>query len=135
MANITILNTTVITPGIVSYVPLEIWLVMVALTMCFFFHALLGKTNTDITAVISVVMTGATAWLSGFIDLHTVHTVPLNTSTPGEIGVVPVSYIVSPTWFSLLMLGFFFVSIVLVYRNVYLMHLTRRPQWKQERYK
>jgi hypothetical protein len=113
-------------------VPWEIWLVMVILTMILFFHALLAKDNADITAILAVVFSGVTAWISGFIDFHSTEAVLMST---GDIAVIPTSYLSSPAWFSLIMLGIFLVSIILAWRNIYNQYLARRPEWKQARYK
>ena len=47
MTNVTALNTTVIDPGDLAYVPFEVWLVLFILTFIFFFHAIMARNNTD----------------------------------------------------------------------------------------
>ena len=132
MANVTLYNTTLVETGLTSYVPWEIWLVMVILTMIFFLHALLAKDNADITAILAVVLSGVTAWISGFIDFHSTQAV-LDAS--GDIAIIPVSYLSAPGWFSLIMLGIFLVSLILAWRNIYNQYIARKPEWQQQRYK
>lgn len=132
MANITTLNTTIIDPGMQAYVPFEIWLVIVLLTVFFFVHALIGKSGTNITAIIAVVLSGVSAWISGFIEFKYLETI---TFADGNTSVIPISYVSHPTWVSYIMLGFFFVSIVLAWRNVYNEYMASQPEWKQRRYR
>ena len=128
MTNITTLNTTVINPNDLAYVPWEIWAVLFFLTFIFFFHAIIAQKNTDITAVITVILAGVTAWISGFIEFSYVETLAVNNTT----NVVPVSYITHPTWLSYIMLGVFFVSIVIAWKNVYEIYFLKEKQYKMK---
>ena len=132
MANITTLNTTIIDPGDLAYVPFEIWLVLFVLTFVFFFHAIIARNNTDITAVLTTVLAAVTAYISGFIEFSVVEAV---TFTDGNTSVVPVSYISHPTWMAYIMLGVFFVGILLVWKNVYEVYFARKSEFRQGRYR
>lgn len=132
MANITTLNTTVIDPGDLAYVPFEVWLVLFILTFVFMFHAIIAKNNTDITACITTVLAAVTAWISGFIEFSTVEAV---TFADGNTTVVPVSYIAHPIWLAYIMLGVFFVGILLVWKNVYEVYFVGNKNYRQGRYR
>jgi hypothetical protein len=132
MTNITALNTTVIDPGDLAYVPFAVWAVLFALTFIFLFHAIMAERNIDVTALIATILAGVTAWVSGFIEFSTVEVV---TFADGNSTVVPASYIIHPTWLSYIMIGVFLVGILLVWKNVYIVYFTRKPYWKQERYR
>jgi hypothetical protein len=116
MANITTLNTTVIDPGDLAYVPWEIWVVLFALVFIFFFHSIIFKRNSEITAIISAVLAAVTAYLSGYISFSSVEVVTFAT---GNSTVQPVSYIAHPTWLAYLMLLMFLVGIVNTWRCVH----------------
>jgi len=116
MANITTLNTTVIDPGDLAYVPWEIWVVLFALVFIFFFHSILFKRNSEITALISTILAAAVAYLSGYISFSSVEVVTFAT---GNSTVQPVSYIVQPPWLAYLMLMMFLVGIVNTWRCVH----------------
>lgn len=130
--NITTLNTTIIDSGDQAYIPFEVWAVLFIITVFFFFHALVGKNNTNITSIIAVILSAVTAWISGFIEFKYVETI---TYTDGNTSIIPFSYVAHPTWLSYIMLGFFFVSIVLTWRNVYNEYIASQPEWKQRRYR
>ena len=127
MANITTLSTTVIDPGDLAYVPYEIWLVLFAMTFIFFFHAIIAKKNTEITAVIATILAGVTAWISGYIEFFVVEVV---TFADGNTTIVPASYIAHPIWLAYVMLGIFFVGIVITWKNVYEMYFLKEKQYK-----
>ena len=116
MGNITTLNTTVIDPGDLAYVPFEIWVVLFALVFIFFFHSIIFKRNSEITAIISAILAAITAFLSGFIEFSSVEVV---TFASGNSTVQPVSYISHPTWLALTMMLMFFIGIFNVWRCVH----------------
>lgn len=116
MGNITTLNTTVIDPGDLAYVPFEIWVVLFALVFIFFFHSIIFKRNSEITAIISTILAVITAFLSGYIEFSTIEVV---TFASGNSTVQPVSYISHPTWLAWIMMLMFFVGIFNIWRCVH----------------
>lgn len=116
MGNITTLNTTVIDPGDLAYVPFEIWVVLFALVFIFFFHSIIFKRNAEITAIISTILAAITAYLSGYIEFSSVEVVTFAT---GNSTVQPVSYISHPAWLAWTMMLMFFVGIINTWRCVH----------------
>jgi hypothetical protein len=116
MGNITTLNTTVIDPGDLAYVPFEIWVVLFALVFLFFFHSIIFKRNSEITAIISTLLAAVTAYLSGYIEFSSVEVVTFAT---GNSTVQPVSYISHPVWLGWLMMGMFLIGIINTWRCVH----------------
>lgn len=119
--NTTVLNTTIIDPGDLSYVPFEVWAVLFVLTFIFFFHSILFKRFVDATAAISTVLAGITAYLSGYIEFYSVESVVIANQTV----VQPVSYISHPPWLAYLMLMMFFVGIVNTLRAVHVSYFKK----------
>jgi len=131
MVNVTTLNTTMIDPGATSYVPYEIWVVVFFITILFLVWILMKWPGYQFVSIITVILSGAMAWLSGFIEFHQVETVTFST---GDTSVIPISTIYQPTWLSYIFMGFFFVSIILVIAHMYDYYIARQPEWKQRRY-
>ena len=129
MANITTLSTTIIDPGDLAYVPYEVWLVLFAMTFIFFFHAIMAKRNTEITAVIATILAGVTAWISGYIEFSVVEAV---TFADGNTTIVPASYIAHPNWLAYVMLGVFLVGIVITWKNVYEIYFQGEKKYKMK---
>ena len=115
MVNVTTLNTTVIDPGDYAYVPFELWAVLFCLVFIFFFHSIIFKRNSEVTAIISTIIAAISAYLSGFISFSNVFAVTFDT---GNTTVVPVTY-VTPSWVGYVMLMMFFVGIVNTWRCIY----------------
>jgi len=130
MGNITTLNTTVIDPGDLAYVPFEIWVVLFALVFIFFFHSIIFSRNSEITAIISAILAAVTAYLSGFIEFSSVEVVTFAT---GNSTVQPVSYISHPPWLAYIMLMMFFVGVVNTWRCVQENYLAKVPEPKYGR--
>jgi hypothetical protein len=130
MGNITTLNTTVIDPGDLAYVPFEIWVVLFALVFIFFFHSIIFSRNSEITAIISAILAAVTAYLSGFIEFSSVEVVTFAT---GNSTVQPVSYISHPPWLAYIMLMMFFVGVVNTWRCVHENYLAKVPEPKYGR--
>lgn len=130
MGNITTLNTTVIDPGDLAYVPFEIWIVLFALVFIFFFHSIIFNRNSEITAIISAILAAVTAYLSGFIEFGSVEVVTFAT---GNSTVQPVSYISHPPWLAYIMLMMFFVGVVNTWRCVHENYLAKVPEPKYGR--
>lgn len=125
MGNITTLNTTVIDPGDLAYVPFEIWVVLFAMVFIFFFHSIIFKRNSEITAVISAILAIVTAYLSGYIEFSTVEVVTFAT---GNSTVQPVSYISHPIWLAYIMVMMFLIGILNSWRCVHENYLATVPE-------
>jgi len=119
--NTTVLNTTIIDPGDLSYVPFEVWAVLFVLTFIFFFHSILFRRFVDATAATSTVLAGVTAYLSGYIEFYSVESVVIANQTV----VQPVSYISHPPWLAYLMLMMFFVGFVNTLRAVHVTYFKK----------
>ena len=132
MANITTLSTTIIDPGDLAYVPYEVWLVLFAMTFIFFFHAIIAKKNTEITAVIATILAGVTAWISGYIEFSVVEAV---TFADGNTTIVPASYIAHPNWLAYVMLGVFFLGIIITWKNVYEIYFQGEKKYKMKAFR
>lgn len=130
-ANITTLNTTTIDPGNQAYVPFEIWAIAFGIALLFMVWSLMGWKGYQFVSFISVILSGAMAWLSGFIEFHQVETV---TFADGNTSVIPISTLYQPTWISYIFLAFFVVSIIIAVANMYDYYIARQPEWKQDRY-
>lgn len=116
MVNVTTLNTTVIDPGDLAYVPFSIWAVLFIMVFIFFFHSIIFKRNSEITAIISTILAAVTAYLSGYIEFSSVEVV---TFASGNSTVQPVSYISHPPWLAYIMIMMFLVGILNTWRCVH----------------
>lgn len=116
MVNVTTLNTTVIDPGDLAYVPFSIWVVLFAIVFIFFFHSIIFKRNSEITAIISTILAAVTAYLSGYIEFSSVEVVTFAT---GNSTVQPVSYISHPPWLAYIMVMMFLVGVLNTWRCVH----------------
>jgi PKD repeat protein len=112
-SNTTYFNATIIDSGDTPYLPWEIWLMLLIVTMVFFFGSIMIQRCNDICAMLAAVLIPTVAYLSGYIDFHGVEV----TQVAGEILIAPYSNIAHPPYVAYLFgVGFFGVAIVNVFR-------------------
>lgn len=120
--NVTTVNTTVIDPGDLAYVPIEIWAVMFALVIALLLLSLIIKRNSEIMSAMGTVLAAVTAFLSGYIEFSETETVAF---ASGNSTVQTVSYIVHPPWLAWVMVGFFFLGIVITWKNIHDLYMEK----------
>ena len=108
--NLTVLNQTILTPGATAYLPWELYVFLLAITFLFFIMSITSNRSTKFTAIISPIMFLMMAYLTWAIEFHGVEVILDCQMT--EIYLIPYSYVVQPPYIAVLLVGFFFASVL-----------------------
>lgn len=119
--NVTTLEPVVIDSGGRAYIQFEIWVLLFILLFVFLFHSWVFEKNIEITALFAFLFSAMLAWLTGFIEFHSVQVL----ETAAGITVVPVSYVAHPVYITYLMIGLMIFSIINVWRAVKIVYFPK----------
>lgn len=88
MANLTLLNTTLIEETGAAYIPSEFYFVLVALAFLFFFFSILVRKSDDINGILAAIFFAAAALLTASVEFISIGYQASSTT----VYVVPVVY-------------------------------------------
>lgn len=120
-ANVTVADPVQVLPAAQTYLPVEIWTLLFALTwICLGLSLWPGIEGRDMWAGLAGVLAAAVAWLSGHISFNSIHPILL---TDGDILIQPVQCLIQPPYLGLLMIGVFLLAVVNAFRVVWLIYI------------